>query len=167
MITFSQSFVLFFNYVARQRTATAAHISATYTLLPSRYLQLDQLWIMRLNIETESESAVNNTLIINNPRPSGAPSDNCFMETCDNVEYWSRCCVVTISTMINAITDFRAGRRAVCSCESRKSKICCTNGETRIETGPTKTGIKADEQKNRRRVKAALGGDCIDLKDYS
>lgn len=57
-------------------------------------------------------------------------SDNCFMETCDNVEYWSGCRVVTISAMINAITDFRTGRHAVRSCKSRKSKICCTNEET-------------------------------------
>lgn len=40
------------------------------------------------------------------------------MEMRDNVEYWSRCRVVTISTMINAIADFRASRQAVRSCES-------------------------------------------------
>ena len=82
---------------------------------------------MKLNTDVKSESAVNNTLIITNSCLSSFPSNNCFMETCDNVEYWSHCRVVTISVMINAITDFRTVRHAVRSCKSKKSEICCIN----------------------------------------
>ena len=52
------------------------------------------------------------------------------METHDNVEYWSRWGVVTISRMINAIADFRASRQAVRSCENWETKIYYTNEET-------------------------------------